>query len=65
MANRLVVEEPNEIVFTLTMSMTLVNWRKLSGQLKAEGHQYPARDFMNDIYSMISQAESRFYPQED
>ncbi len=35
-ANKMVVDDPNDIFFTLTMSMSLGQWKRLAEQLHEE-----------------------------
>ena len=65
MAN-MTVQNPDSIVFKLIMSMTLAEWRKLLDQLQSrndESWKYPASDLVEDLHSMIRQAEIEFHPE--
>jgi hypothetical protein len=57
--SELSVTNPNEIEFTLTITMTLEEWRKLRDEL---GHRWPASDLASDIGDMIIKANQSFTP---
>jgi hypothetical protein len=59
MLNTFKVEEPGKIKFTLTMTMTLDEWKELAGQLQ---RQWPSSQLSDEISSMSSQANCTFYP---
>ena len=66
-SSMMVVEDPSDISFTLTMTMKLVYWRTLLKQLEEGGTAYafPASDLRDDINSMVRKAEAQFYPDSD
>ena len=63
MAN-MTVQNPDSIVFKLIMSMTLAEGRKLLDQLQSRNNEswtYPSSDLVEDLPSMIRQAETEFH----
>lgn len=57
---RLVVEDPDEIKFTLTMTFKLRDWKTLSDQLHRYADDYPAMDVIEDIKGMVRKATESF-----
>lgn len=61
MRSQLKIENPDRIEFTLTMTMSLSEWKELQGQLDGN---YPSWKLSHQISSMVSQATGTFYPDE-
>jgi hypothetical protein len=57
MTTKLKVENPDGIELTLTMTMTLGQWKELRGQLAGK---WPAWDLGNAIREMIQKADTHF-----
>jgi hypothetical protein len=60
---QLQVQEPDDIIFTASFTMTLKDWKQLRDQLS--NGVWPACDFRQSIRDMISLAEKTFYPHAD
>lgn len=59
------VEKPEEIVFTLTMTMKLKDWLTLEKQLQHGAgviSEWPASDFISEIRDMATQAKRELFP---
>lgn len=66
--NKLKVKNPEEIEFTLTVTMSLSEWEMLTKQIwanKAGCVPWPACQFTSEIASMTSQATQKFYPESE
>jgi hypothetical protein len=53
-------ENPNEIVFSMTVNLDLGSWKKLVSQLRAES--WPASDLVARISAAVYLAEREFTP---
>lgn len=53
---------PDDIEMTLTVTMSLRDWKKLKKQLTGE---YPSLKLVSEISSMIYQAEKHFVPEDN
>jgi hypothetical protein len=56
------VENPNDVEFTLTITMRLGDWKRLKEQL---GRDYPAWRLGRAIVDMVQQAGAHFYQKTD
>lgn len=52
---------PDEIKFTLTITMTLADWKKLASQIDHK-QSWPGWNLESQIRDMVSQAGRQFYP---
>jgi hypothetical protein len=50
--------KPDEIELTLTLTMTLDQWKRLKEQIP---HEWPSSDIKSKIYDLVRQAERHFY----
>ncbi len=53
------LDNPGEMRATLTLTMTLDDWRKLHGDLR---ESWPSCDLRSTIFDLFLQAEKQFYP---
>lgn len=61
MERELKVTKPDEIVFTLELTMTLREWKKIKAQLATE---WPSWELGDEISNMIRQANAKFWPED-
>lgn len=52
-------QNPDKIEMTMTVTMTLEEWKMISGLLP---NRWPACDLSSAIQTMVSKATERFYP---
>jgi hypothetical protein len=62
MQARLKCEKPDEIEFTLTVTMPAKEWEKLREQFGDRTWQYPASDLCRAINDMLTQARKVYWP---
>jgi hypothetical protein len=60
MTAKLQTTNPDEIEFTLTLTMPLRDWRRLQGQLQTD---FPSWQLSAEITGMVIQAQKVFYPE--
>jgi uncharacterized protein YecE (DUF72 family) len=56
---KFMAEKPDEIVFTMKLTMTVKHWGELRDQLQIA---YPSWELSNKIDSLLTQARKVFYP---
>lgn len=63
---RLKCEKPEEIEYTMTITMSAKEWEKLAGQLRDSkgGYAYPATNLVRSIYDLLGQARKIYWPTE-
>lgn len=59
MRTHLQATRPEEIEFSLTVTMSLKDWRTVQGQLSKA---WPSWELSSAITQMVTEAERRFYP---
>lgn len=61
---RLKCEKPEDIVYTMIVTMSAKNWEKLRDQLDTvkEFSSYPASDLRRNIDDLLGQARKIFWP---
>lgn len=65
-SSRFKVENPDSIVMTLTMSMTVKEWTELRDQLSQNGSAaWPAWQVQAHITDLIAQARKIYWPSAD
>jgi hypothetical protein len=62
MKARFELKEPDKMEATLSVTMTLENWKELKEQLS---DKYPAWQFGGFISDMVRQAEETFYGEKE
>lgn len=55
-------QNPGEMEFTMSFTMTMANWRRLRSQLdkSEDALQWPAVDLMRSIRELVASAEREF-----
>ena len=56
----LVIDNPQNVEATISLTLPLKDWKRLREQLKA--YEYPSHDIIDAIDDLTRQAETRFYP---
>jgi hypothetical protein len=61
---RLKCEKPNEIVYTMTITMRADEWEKLRDQLQEAktSYIYPAQSLVQSINDLLGQARKIYWP---
>ena len=57
-------QNPDEIRYTLSVTMTIAEWRRFRDHLKSADHNWmsPQADFQRNVTDMIQQIEAVYYP---
>lgn len=61
MQARFTATDPDDMPFTLTVTMKLSEWKKLREQTSAD---YPGRELRHEIVKMVLAAERHFLPED-
>lgn len=59
---RLTCENPADIVYTLTVTMTAGEWERLRNQMEQIDISWPAIDLQRQITDLLSQARKVYWP---